>query len=140
MKKIIKNKVYDTATAQLVGVWDNGRQMSDFAYSSENLYRKKNGEFFLYGWGGPFTIYGNDTGWGERITPLCYEDARKWAEENLDGDSYIAVFGEPAEDDGECERLSIRISAQKMKKLRQAAGKAGTTIVALVESMIDELQ
>lgn len=142
MKRIIKNKVYDTEKAQRIGFWDNGHYVSDFGYSSEALYRKKNGEFFLHGEGGPFSMYaersGNNTGWGEKIIPLKYEEAQKWAEEHLDADQYIAIFGEPAED-GSIEALNIRLSSAKMKKLRQAAGREGLTLVALIEKMIDDL-
>lgn len=143
MKKIIKNKVYDTNKAKRVGTWDNGHNTSDFGYCSEDLYRKKNGEFFLYGEGGPMSKYaeryGNDAGYGERISPLSYEAAQEWAEEHLDGDDYIAIFGEPEEDDGSVAALNIRISAAKKQKLRQAAGKRGVSLVEFVENMIDTL-
>jgi hypothetical protein len=142
MKRIIQKKVYDTEKAQHIGTWDNGHYTSDFAYCSEDLYRKKNGEFFLYGEGGPFSVYagrsGNNTGWGEKIVPLKYDEAQKWAEKHLDADDYIAVFGEP-EEDGSIEALNIRISSAKMTKLRQAASRDGLTLVALVEKLIDNL-
>ena len=142
MKKIIKNKVYDTNKAKRVGTWDNGHNTSDFRYCSEDLYRKKNGEFFLYGEGGPMSKYakryGNDVGYGERISLLSYEAAQEWAEEHLDGDDYIAIFGEP-EEDGSVEALNVRISSAKMTKLRQAASRDGLTLVALVEKLIDNL-
>ena len=142
MKRIIQNKVYDTEKAQHLGTWDNGHYTSDFAYCSEDLYRKKNGEFFLYGEGGPLTRYakhyGNDVGYGKRITPLTYDEAQEWAENHLDADDYIAVFGTP-EEDGSIEALNVRISAARMTKLRQAASREGLTLVALVEKLIDNL-
>ena len=52
MKKIINGKVYDTASAKLVGEWDNGRYGRDFGRCAEELYQKRTGEFFLHGSGG----------------------------------------------------------------------------------------
>ena len=48
MKKIINGKVYDTSTAERVGGWNNNCSTSDFGYCSEDLYRKRTGEFFLF--------------------------------------------------------------------------------------------
>lgn len=142
MKRIINNKVYDTDKAKRVGTWDNGHNTSDFRYCSEDLYLKRNGEFFLYGEGGPMSKYvkrhGSDVGYGERISPLSYEEAQKWAEKHLDADDYIAVFGTP-EEDGSVEALNIRINSTKMTKLRQAASREGISLVALVERLIDNL-
>lgn len=142
MKRIIKNKVYDTDKAKCVGTWDNRQYTSDFGYCSEDLYRKKNGEFFLYGEGGPLSKYakryGDNVGYGKRITPLSYEAAQQWAEEHLDADQYIAIFGEP-EDDGSIEALNVRISSARMAKLRQKASRDGLTLGALVERLIDNI-
>jgi len=142
MRKIIRSKIYDTEKAQHIGSWDNGHYSSDFEYCSEDLYRKKSGEFFMYGEGGPLSRYakrhGNDVSYGKRITPLSYEAAQKWAEEHLDADQYIAIFGEPTED-GSVEALNVRISAARMAKLRQAASREGISLVALIERLIDNL-
>lgn len=144
MKKIIKNKVYDTGTAQKCGEYEPNPYQSDFSYFCETLYRKKTGTFFLHGEGNAASKYSrscgqNETCRGEKIIPLTYAEAQAWAEEHLDGDDYIAIFGEPEEDDGSVAALNIRISAAKMQKLRQAAGKRGVSLVELVESMIDTL-
>ena len=48
MKKIINGKVYDTDTAKLIGSWDNGIY-GDLDSVSEDLYRKRTGEFFIFG-------------------------------------------------------------------------------------------
>lgn len=40
MKKIIKNRVYDTSTAKKIGEFSNGLSYSDFDYLRETLYRK----------------------------------------------------------------------------------------------------
>lgn len=84
----------------MVGNYWNG--ISGFGTCSETLYRKRKGEFFLYGEGGPMSKYGvaygdNEWGYGEEIRPLTVDEAKAWAEENLDADEYEAVFGEVEE-------------------------------------------
>ena len=144
MKRIIKNKLYDTDTAQRLGEYAPNPDQGNFSYFCETLYRKKTGEFFLHGEGNAASKYARSCGQnercgGEKIVPLTYAEAQAWAEEHLDGEDYIAIFGEPEEDNGSVAALNIRISAAKMQKLRQAAGKRGVSLVELVESMIDEL-
>ena len=97
MKKIINGKRYDTDTATLIGSASYGYP-SDFEYWAEDLYRKKTGEFFLYGEGGPMSRYFRSTGqnqWsgGEEIRPLSLKEAQEWAEKYLDADEYEEVFG-----------------------------------------------
>jgi len=97
MKKIINGKRYDTETAQLIGSASYSNR-SDFRFWSEELYRKKTGEFFLYGEGGPASKYGrkieqNTWAGGEQIIPLTLKEAQEWAEKYLDADEYEAVFG-----------------------------------------------
>ncbi len=97
MKKIINGRKYDTNSATLVASVNNGNN-GDFGHWSESLYIKKNNEFFLYGEGGPMTIYGreledNSRGYGESITPLNESEAKAWLEENGDCDIYENYFG-----------------------------------------------
>lgn len=79
MKKIINRKKYDTETAKAVGSWDNGNP--GINYVEETLYRKKTGEYFLHGEGGPNTRYcwmgGNNSSYGERIMPMTEGEAKK---------------------------------------------------------------
>lgn len=142
MKKIIKNKVYDTTTAQKCGEWDNGHYTSDFAYCGETLYRKKTGEFFLHGEGNAASKYARSCGQnercgGEKIVPLTYAEAQAWAEEHLDGDDYISIFGEPEESE-ELGDLHVRISAAKMQKLKQAASQAQVSLAEMIERLIGD--
>ena len=101
MKKIINGKKYDTNTAKELYTMSNGAQ-SDFGHVSETLYIKRTGEFFLYGEGGPMSRYAQSAGqnwWtgGEAITPITEAAARRWAEKNMDGDEFEAIFGEVEE-------------------------------------------
>jgi len=97
MKKIINGKRYDTETAQLIGS-DGYSNRRDFCFWREKLYRKKTGEFFLYGEGGAMSRYGRSTGQnlrsaGEEIQPLTLKEAQEWGEQHLDADEYEEVFG-----------------------------------------------
>lgn len=98
MKKIIKGRLYDTDTAHNLGSWDNGLATTDFMHCSEILFKKKNGEYFLYGSGGPMSVYSEaigSAGWagGSDIIPFTEEQARKWVEEKMTSDEYCALFG-----------------------------------------------
>lgn len=97
MKKIINNKKYDTNTATKVADYWNGYGASDFNYMAEELYVKKNGEYFLAGKGGPLTkyvnYYGGNRTYGEEIIPMTLKEAKEWALEKLNCDEYEALFG-----------------------------------------------
>lgn len=102
MIKIINGRKYDTETAKMVGSWDNGYPTSDFNYCSEKLFRKKTGEFFLFGDGGAMSKYSMSCGTNNwcgscEIIPLSEDGAKQWAEEHLDGDAYIEIFGDVEE-------------------------------------------
>lgn len=142
MKKIINNRVYDTSTAQKLGEWDNGHYTNDFAYCAETLYRKRTGEYFLFGERHAMSKYashsGNNSGWGEKIIPLSYEEAQRWAEEHLDADDYISIFGEPAEDDS-LTALNLTVSAAVAAKFKRAAQQQQISQRELMERLIDTL-
>lgn len=142
MKKIINGKLYNTDTAERVGAWDNGHYTNDFSYCSENLFKKRTGEFFLHGEGGPMSRYaqssGNSTGWGQTIKPLTYQEAMEWAEKKLSGDDYIAIFGEPVEDDS-LTALNLTLSAASVNKFRLTAQQEQISQRALMERLIDTL-
>ena len=101
MMMIINGKKYDTETAK----WranDSFLYPDDFRFWDETLYQKRNGEYFLYGKGGPLTKYAKFVGVtertsGEKIIPLTIEEAKEWAEKHLEGEEYEEIFGEVEE-------------------------------------------
>ena len=97
MKVIRNRKLYDTTTAELLGTYESPYYTSDYHYYQESLYRKKNGEFFLAGWGGPMTRYAEDycdgRGSGSDISPIDAEEAKDWVESHLSAAAYIEIFG-----------------------------------------------
>jgi len=101
MKRIIKKRLYDTETATKIADKEENYGKNNFRNVYETLYRKKTGEFFLAGEGGPLTKYAEDCGgmksFGEAIFPLSTEEAKTWAEVNMSADAYIDLFGEPEE-------------------------------------------
>lgn len=138
MKKIINGKLYDTDTAKEIGSRFHGEGVRDFRHYSETLYRKRTGEYFMYGEGGPMSRYAETIGqnqWsgGEKIIPLDYKAATKWAEENMDADDYQAEFGQVSED-GERVTLSISVDAAVADRIRKAAAEAGTSVSSLIAS------
>lgn len=132
MKTIIERKTYDTKTAVCVGWWCNDLDQTDFNYLEETLYRKRTGEYFLFGFGGGLTQYaefynGASTS-GTKIVPLSHEEARTWAKEKLDGDKYIKEFGNPeADDDGDRVSMTITLTKANATALRKAAQEAGVS-------------
>lgn len=99
MKKILNGKLYDTDTATFIDEYSNDYGTRDFRSMQESLYRKKNGEFFLCGEGGPMTRYaekcGDMWGSGKGIIPISEAEAREWLEKYSDTETYIETFGEP---------------------------------------------
>lgn len=102
MKKIINGKKYDTDTAEEVCDWNNGLGTRDFHYECETLYRKKTGEFFLLGEGGPASAYAvtvgqNEWSGGEEIIPFSENRAKEWLAAHGTVECYEKLFGEVAE-------------------------------------------
>lgn len=142
MKKIINGKVYDTRTAEQVGSFS--RCFGDFSDYDEELYRKRTGEFFLYGSGGPMSPYSRATGqnsWsgGEGIRPLTYAEAQEWAEEALDADDYVAIFGDPGEGDAADEKrqVTLYLTDTTIAKIKRAAAQGGQSMSGWIEAAVD---
>ena len=125
MKKIINGRLYDTDKAAYLG-YDLYAGPRDFEYWREELYKKRTGEFFLYGQGGPASKYAvasvTGSGWdgGEKIIPLAYDKARQWAEDHLSAEAYGEIFGLPADDAGDVT-ISASLPASLIARARQRA-------------------
>lgn len=131
MKKIINGKMYDTETAKEVASCYHGEGPRDFRHYSESLYKKRTGEYFLAGEGGPMSHYAVTVGqnsWsgGEKIIPLTYKEATEWAEREMDADDYQAEFGPVSE--GERVTLSISLPADVADRIRKTAAAEGISV------------
>lgn len=142
MKKIINGKVYDTETAKRLGWYENTYNVRDFHYCCETLYRKKTGEYFLHGEGGPMSRYAEASGmnsWssGERIMPMTYAEATRWAEENLDGDEYEEIFGAVIEDDTK-KLVTYNLTVTSIEKLKRLSEMQGISASELLDQIIQQ--
>ncbi len=142
MKKIINGKVYDTDKATELGYYSNGGSWRDFQHYEETLYRKKTGEYFLFGEGGPMTRYAervelNSWGSGSRIMPLTYQEATAWAEKHLDADEYESIFGDVEEDETKIV-TTMRLSASTVELLKRRAAAEGKGIAELADALLSE--
>lgn len=140
MVKIVKGRKYDSETAREIGRYSNAGGWRDFSHYEETLYKKRTGEFFLHGAGGPMTRYAervdqNSWSGGSDIIPLTYEDAREWAEKHLDADVYEAEFG-VVEEDGSRAALNLSLPISLIDTLRREAVEKNVTLSALVESKL----
>lgn len=140
MKKIIDGKRYDTETAKEIGSDDYPGGRTDFHYWCETLYQKKTGEFFIYGEGHGMSRYAkrypDGWGWGEKIIPLSYDEAREWVENHLDAATYEEVFGPVAEDDSR-RALNLSLPASTADTLKRMAAETGWTQSDIVVELVD---
>lgn len=144
MKKIINGRLYDTKTAKTVGEYEYSYP-TDFNYYHETLYRKRTGEYFIFGWGNAASKYAERVPGGawkgsEEIIPLTYENARSWAETSMEVEDYEAEFGEVSEGDtDEDVKLSLRVSAKARARLERYCAKTGQTKGQVVSSLLESL-
>lgn len=85
MKRVIAGRVYNTDTADHVCELPCSAFPGDFRYHDTDLYRTKNGNYFLAGSGGPMSMWaepamGGGTCGGKGIIPVDKDDAREHAE------------------------------------------------------------
>lgn len=144
MKKIINGRLYDTKTAKAVGEYDYSYP-TDFNYYHETLYRKRTGEYFIFGWGNAASKYSERVPGGawmgsEEIIPMTYENARSWAETSMEVEDYEAEFGEVSEGDtDEDVKLSLRVSAKARARLERYCAKTGQTKGQVVSELLEAL-
>ena len=143
MKRIIRNKVYDTRTATLIKQADHPNITNGEGSCKQSLYRKKTGDYFLFVDGARTDVFDNlalENNVHDRerhIYPLTYEQTRAWAEEEMSADEWLAIF-EPVEDDT-LMALNLTLSASAVSKFRLAAQRQQISQRELMERLIDTL-
>ena len=137
--KVINGVMYNTNTAELIKSWANCHDCSNAKYCYEALYRKQNGEFFLHIEGGPLSEYGYSIPGGFRganfIRPLTCDEAKKWAEEHLDGEKYVDIFGPVSEDAG-WANPALLMPTEVVEAAQKAAAAAGMDLSKYMEKLI----
>lgn len=135
MRKILKNKVYDTATAQYIGAY-LGQWENETRWFREELYKKRTGEYFLYSEGGADSPHGKDGDVSEEITPLSFENAKLWGEKRLDPNVCDMEFGIDHDDDA-MVRLHVQIPSSLNDYLETERSRSG---VSKSEIVIEALE
>ena len=144
MKKIINGKMYNTETAKMVGEYDYSGP-SDNNYFHEELYRKRTGEYFIFGRGNAASKYAEHLPYGgwvgsEEIIPLTYDRAREWAEAHMEVEDYEVEFGEVSEGEADGEvMLSLRVSEQARVALDRYCARTGHTKGKVVSDLLAKL-
>ena len=138
--KIINGRRYDTERAKEIGYYESDFERSNFQWYEETLYQKKTGEFFIYGNGHAASPYSTSYGYtsrgpGDALVPLTLEEAQKWVEEHLSVETYEELFGEADEDD-ETVAVCIKLTPKTRDMAKRIASERGTTMSALIESLI----
>ena len=131
MKKTIRGRTFDTDTAERLGAYRDSNCI-------EVLFRKRTGEFFLYGRGNADSAYavwkGNSVVGSEQIITLTPKQAQKWARLKLSVKQYDDLFGSGADSQKQTISLSLPIGA--IKALKNAAGEQGRTSSAIIAELI----
>ena len=99
MRQITNGKMYNTQTAEFIDEFENTPHRSNYQYYVESLYRKRTGEFFLYGYGNAASKYAEIRADrmrspGKKIIPITEDEAKSWVEHYSDVETYIELFGE----------------------------------------------
>lgn len=139
MRKIINGKVYDTETATEVAYWESGNKTSA-AWYDETLYRKRNGEFFIFGQGyaaSPYSQQRTDGSYGpgSRIRPVSWDDAKLWAQDKLSDDDFDDLFGKIEEDTSKVV-TTISLSASTLQTAKRNAARLGTSLSGYIEHLV----
>lgn len=130
MEKIINGKRYNTETAILVGRWNNNLPHDDFEWCDESLYKKRGGEYFIYGEGGSMTRYSKS----KSIVPLSFEQAESWAKRHLDSSTYENEF--TLSDDNKQINLLIRAPKSIVDKFKRLMSQRSMTSGDLLAELI----
>ncbi len=124
MNKLFRGRRYDTQTAERIG------EIQTSLGRSEELFRKRTGEFFLAHW----SQWENEN---STIEPISYEQAQKWVEKYMDGDDYEKVFGKV--NDGEKQVVSMSLDKGTIEKLKRLSVSKGISVSELVCQIIKNI-
>lgn len=148
MKKRIDTLMYDTDTAKEIAKYESPYSKGDNEYYEEYLYKKRTGEFFLYGYGNAGSPYceraykDNAFTPGEKIIPLTFEEAKKWYDKAFNADEKLAseeVYNREfaiKNDDDPVIATTVRLHKSAKIKLQKLAQKQGISQSEVIENFI----
>lgn len=148
MKKRIDTLMYDTDTAKKIAKYESPYAKGDNEYYEEYLYKKRTGEFFLYGSGNAGSPYceraykDNAFTPGEKIIPLSFEEAKKWYDKAFNADEKLAseeVYNREfaiITDDDPIIATTVRLHKSAKIKLQKLAQKQGISQSKVIENFI----
>ena len=141
MKITIAGTEYNTDTAAAIAEMEKDVEKTASNYYKETLYRKDNGEYFLHGAGGDWSAYAIQVNGfprsGERITPLNLAAAIAWAEERINADEFMEIFGKKCLTDGAELKYAIPIAIRESTyaTLKRIASMRQMTLSAMVNEL-----
>lgn len=145
METRINGLRYNTETAKELAHWSSDYPVNDFNYYEEWLYKKKTGEYFLYGEGGaasPYAEYlepsGTADGYG--IKPLTRKQAQQWLERAANEfapyeQTYEREFG--LKKAGKNVAVTVKIDKALKDKLDKLAARQSTTASQIIANLIE---
>ena len=133
MEKIIGGKRYNTETAALVGCWDNGLKRGDIEWKRELLYKKRGGEYFIFGDGGSTTRYAGRVS----IIPIDYDQAQAWALRHLDEETYKREF--VSSGDSKPVNFLVRAPKDVVDKYKRLMAQKGLTSGELLAELLETI-
>lgn len=94
-EQVINGKLYSTDLSEPLAGHCSSFANTDPRHYVEVLYRKHNGEYFLYCWGGPQSKYANAglrRGDNSRIIVVSPEEARLWCKKYGSPRAYATIW------------------------------------------------
>ena len=125
MRKIIKNKVYDTEKAKLIGSREI-LEPNENGYTKESMHKKHTGEFFLF--------KQKEDGSG-KIFPVSIDEAKDWIQKYC-GNAYQNMF--TSADDTKKIYTSFSIDPEVAMELTRMAKSYKLSRSAMVEKIIHD--
>lgn len=145
METRINGLRYNTETAKELARWSSDCPVNDFNYYEEWLFKKRTGEYFLYGEGGPASPYaeyvehsGSVAGYG--IKPLTRKQAKNWLERAANefapyGQTYEQEFG--LKKTGKNVAVIVKLDKALKDKLDKLAAHNHMTIDQVTANLIE---
>lgn len=136
MRITINGRQYNPDTARLVGrTYLSGKNEQDSSRICMELHQKRTGEYFIFLTGSQGSVYCR----APVITPLTFDEAKTWAQQNLSPYEYSAEFVQNEEKKGVKRNkviTSVSLSPQAAAYAKTLASKRKVSISELIETLL----